>query len=154
MDWCILPKQHYSHGSLKTDGSLWYIFPSTNVSLDWLNVTGGEERMRRELHWSTSTGTLFFKSLPAVLTAAQFSNSDGLSKQFLESADCLSIYRAPPGTGFTPGREDGVYENARWASPLLGCAFTCQLLKGELSNPIKMQNIDIHSRESGSRGKH
>lgn len=27
---------------------------------------------------------------------------------------------------------------------MLGCAFTCQLLTGELSNPIKMQNIDMH----------
>lgn len=46
----------------------------------------------------------FFNSLPAVLTAAQFSNSDGLSKQFLESADCLSIYSAPRGgLGSLPG---------------------------------------------------
>lgn len=41
--------------------------------------------------------------------------------------------------------KDGVYENAGRASPLLGCAFACRLFKGELSNPIKMQNIDIHS---------
>lgn len=47
----------------------------------------------------------FHKSLPAVLTAAQFSNSDGLSKQFLESADCLSICRAPQENAFSPGRE-------------------------------------------------
>lgn len=99
--------------------------------------------MRQELLWSTSTGT-FFKSLPAVLRAAQFSNGDGLSKQFLELADCLSICLAPRKTGSSPGEKDGVYENARRAPPLLGCAFTCQLLKGELSNPIKMQNIDIH----------
>lgn len=37
-----------------------------------------------------------------------------------------------------------VYENVRRASPLLECAFSCQLPKGEWSNPIKMQNIDIH----------
>lgn len=47
----------------------------------------------------------FHKSLPAVLTAAQLSNNDGLSKQFLDSADCLSIYRAPLEAAFSPWRK-------------------------------------------------
>lgn len=42
--------------------------------------------------WGWTTLKHFHKSLPAVLTAAQFSNSDGLSKLFLESADCFSCH--------------------------------------------------------------
>lgn len=48
------------------------------------------------------------------------------------------------GDWFLSQERVGVYENVRGAPPLSGCAFTCQLRIGALSNPIKMQNIDIH----------